>query len=186
MAVKELSDALLLRFRSRLLPLLSPEQIGFCIPGEGTENIMLGLFFYSLARDARYSMSGRTVIDSSVSQQAPLCMEATLMVTPYLGKKGTMVEEYHLLDCVLQMFHEDPMIETLGIGQPPGFPKARAELMQLSPGDAGKLWHFSRETYRTSLFYRIAPIAVVSGIQVVTPRVKDTEMTAEEGQRGKM
>lgn len=53
MAVKEVSDALLMRFRRTLSPLLACEQIGFCIPGENTENVMLGLFFYSFARDGR-------------------------------------------------------------------------------------------------------------------------------------
>lgn len=184
MAVKEVSDALLMRFQRTLSPLLAREQIGFCIPGENTENVMLGLFFYSFARDGRYAINGNTVMDSNISQKAPLCMEATLMVTPYLGKKGGMIDEYHLLDCVLQMFHDNPTIKINAKGQPPSIPQPRAELMQLSLEDMGKLWQFSKETYRTSLFYRIAPIAIVSSIQIATPRVKDTEMIADESQKG--
>ena len=180
MPVSDVSEAILEMLRQGIPPLIAREQIGLCSPGDPDDSFLLGLHVFSITRDEKYQMVKNMVIDSKTSQKPPLCVEISFVVTPYLSKKSGLTDDYKLLDRVLQIWHDNAAIPYQSPLQPEHVPLPRVELMSLDPDTISKIWQFPNEPYRTSLFYKAAPVAIPSTLEVVTTRVREAGLVVEE------
>ena len=181
MSIADASTAMLNLLKKEMPPMISPEQIGLCSPADAGDNFLLGLFIYGVARDNKFQMNKNITIDSNISQMPPVCVEISFMITPYIGKKSGLAEDYKLLDRVLQLWHDNAAIPYNSQLQPLYVPAPRVELLSPDTDTINKIWQFPGIAYRTSLFYKVAPIAVASTKQVVKSRVLDRELHTDEG-----
>ena len=180
MPVADVSEAILEVLRQGIPPLISREQIGLCSPGDPGDNFLLGLHVYSITRDNKFQMIRNLVVDSNTSRKPPLCVEISFVVTPYLSKKSGLSDDYKLLDRVLQIWHDNGAIPYESALQPGFVPLPRVELISLDPDTISKIWQFPNEPYRTSLFYKAAPVAIPATLELVTPRVREAVLEADE------
>lgn len=180
MSVADASSAILEVLKQEMPPLITAEQIGLCSPSDAADGFLLGLFIYNVTRDNKFQMNKNITIDSNVSQMPPVCVELSFMITPYIGKKSGLLDDYKLLDRVLQIWHDKAAIPFKSQLQPQFVSAPRVELLSPDSDAINKIWQFPGIAYRTSLFYKAAPIAIASTKQAVIPRVRDAELQAAE------
>lgn len=180
MSVADVSAAILEVLKREMPPLIVPEQIGFCSPADAGDSFLLGLFLYNISRDNKFQMNKSITVDSGISQMPPVCVEASFIVTPYIGRKSGLADDYKLLDRVLQIWHDNAAIPFQSPLQPQYVASPRVELLSPDADAVSKIWQFPGVPYRASLFYKAAPIAIASAKQAVTPRVRDAALRAGE------
>ena len=180
MSIADASTAIVDVLKAKMPPLIASEQVGLCSPFEAGDSFLLGLFVYNITRDTKFQMNRGITIDSNVLQSPPICVELSFMITPYIGKKSELIDDYKLLDRVLQIWHDKASIPFISQLQPQFVVAPRVELLSLDMDAINKIWQFPGVPYRTSLFYKAAPIAIYSTKQTVISRVRDSALHANE------
>ncbi|MDR1735330.1 MAG: DUF4255 domain-containing protein [Oscillospiraceae bacterium] len=159
--LSDITQAILSALRAGLPPLLQPGQIGLRSPADMDETCLLGVFPYSLVKDARYQLTDALRVDGG-KEAPPLCAEMRFMVTSYAGKKSGLADDYKVLERVMRLWTDIYVLPFSGAVQPAVIPAPRIELLSPDEDRVSKIWQFSGTAYRLSLFYRCAPIAVAS------------------------
>lgn len=181
--LSDVTDALINTLRAGMPPLLQPGQIGLRSPAETSEGCLLGLHPYSLHKDTRFQMTGGLRVDGGI-QSPPFCAELHFFVTSYAGKKSGLTEDYKILERVMQIWPDISELFISNALQPAYVPVPRIEFLSLDADAVSKIWNFSSEPYRLSLFYKCAPVVIPSLVHTPTARVGGVDYTAKGGGAG--
>jgi len=167
------TEALLGVLRKNIPPLTAENRICVCSPAEPPDDCALGLFPYRTGKDPRFQIGGNIAVDADIMRRPPLCTEMFFMVTAYAGKKAGLTEDLKLLERVLRVFHDKSEIQLKSALQPSHVPYPRAELLSPDNDEISKIWQFPNSPYRLSLFYRLAPVAIASSVEITVNRVQN-------------
>ncbi len=177
MSLSLAAEAILKTLKAEMPPLLTPEQIGLCAPGNA-DMFLLGVYVNTVGRDARAQMNGNIRIDASTAAKAPVNVELRVMVTSYAGEKHGLMDDYRLLERVMQIWHDHGRLPMTSPLQPSHVPSPQLELLSPGPEEITQLWHFPNVPYRLSLFYRVAPVAIPSRTILTRAPVGAVDYTA--------
>ena len=178
MSISATAGAIIKVLKEEIPPLLKPEQIGLCSPDAATDKYQLGVFIYSATRDMRSQMTGNIRVDSSSSVKSPLNMELRLIVTSYAGRKSGLSDDYKVLERVLQLWYDHSELPLTTPVQPSHVAAPKFELLNPDADEISKIWQFPNVPYSLSLFYRLGPIAIQSGVKITTTPVGDVDYKA--------
>jgi hypothetical protein len=179
--ISVVTDAIVNTLRTELPPLLQPGQIGLRSPSDMDEGCLLGVFPHSIIRDTRYQMSAPIRVDGGL-QTPPLCAEIHFFVTSYIGRKTGLTDDYKILERVMQIWPDVSELSLANAFQPDTIPLPRIELLSPDADTVSKIWQFSNTSYRLSLFYKCAPVAIPSEKFKPVARVGAVDYFAESGE----
>ena len=182
--IAEVSNALAGLLRRQMVPeaLMNEENIGVCSP-EDRGDIMLGIYLYDIKPSEALRSSEMQTIDLHSQRYPSSYLELYYMITAYSNGdvKYRSLEEQRLLGRALQVFQDFAVISPGEISGAEGDGRP-IELQQqaLSLEDKMKIWCFPNKPYKTSLFFKAAPVELMSRKTKRTARVMDIELTLEK------
>jgi hypothetical protein len=179
MSVSIAMEGLLLRLRTDLGVLHSPEHIDICSPAEVADQIHLGLYLYRVRRDGM-AQASKFMADEKMLASAPLPLSLDVLITAYTGRRSGLAEDYRLLDLVLASLHDGARIDYRSEIQPDIHPLPHIHLVDADADQMSKIWQFPNVPYRLSLCYELRPVYVPSTIAVKITRVKGAEIHASD------
>lgn len=172
--IAKISEAILSGLKDKMVPELirSDGQIALCSPGD-RENAMLGIFLYDVQESELVRTHAMVTLSEDRQQYPPVFLELYYMVTPYCDGdiRFRYIQEAQLLGKVIQHFHDIPFLLPQEVN-------ARIELQRLSTEDKLKLWNFSEQSFKVSLFYKVSPVPVDSAVVRSVNRVKEVSIHA--------
>ncbi|MDR2356328.1 MAG: DUF4255 domain-containing protein [Clostridiales Family XIII bacterium] len=178
MSISIAADAIIRVLKAEMPPLVKAEQIGLCSPADAGDRFLLGVFIHAAARDTRTQAMGNMRVDASTSVKGPLITELHLIVTSYAGKKSGLLDDYKILERVAQLWHDHSELPMNTQVQPSRVVTPKFELQNPDADEISKIWQFPGVPYSLSLFYRLAPVAIPSGVQITKAPVGDVDYKA--------
>lgn len=180
MSISALSAALLEVLKQKMPPLLPPGQIGLAPPDAAQGQYMLGIHLFKISEDPGLRLTERVAVDSGAMRRPPMCLELSYMFTAYAGAKSTFIDDYKILERVMQIFYDSPLLEPLSPYQPQIVPRTKIELLPIGIDEISKIWQFSGADQRLSLYYRLSPVPLGSDIESRTARVGEADFGFSE------
>lgn len=150
--------------------MLAPEQVGFTSPDAPDGQLLLGLRLLRIAPEPNFRVTERVDVDSDVTRRPPLCLELRYMITPYAGEKTGYLDDHRILERVLRIFRDKPVLPSYSPYQPDVVPCTKLELMP----DSGETRYYQAESQKLSLYYAAAPVPVGSDIEECVIRVDES------------
>ncbi len=169
--------------------LVSPENIGFCDPGE-RENFIVGIHPYDIQENQEVRSNLPIPLENGCFRNPPMSMSMHVMIS-VVSKADLAVralDEQRIMGKLLQIMADNArlpaeyMPESLLLSnEPVGF-----HLLSMELEDKVKIWSMFNQPYRLSVFYRISPIVIESAvIRKPAPRVSEVQLgTRQRGRQG--
>ena len=183
--ISDVSEALVKLFKDNMVPdvIQSLDGVGLCSPAEKGD-YSLGIYLYDVKESEEVFSSGMQTAGLNKQKYPSRYMELYFMITPYSMSdlKFRMSEEQRILGRVLQIMADTPILDAslLGASAVGDTYPVKIELLRLNNEEKMKLWTFPNEPYKTSLYYRIAPIEIESTRVRDVTRVRKMDMEFSE------
>lgn len=187
-AIAETGNSLVRLLKSQMVPetLQNPDHIGLCSPADKGD-FEIGIHLYDVKESEELRSHEMVSVDASRQKYPPAYLTLYYMVTAYSSGdvKYRSEEEQRLLGRVIQVFHDYSILEAGTF--PPAGPETEPviEMLALPLEEKMRIWSVPNTAYKTSLFYKVGPVAVESTRAKESARVTDlTFSVREEGERG--
>lgn len=182
-ALTEIGNALVDLLRREMVPatLQNQDHIGLCAPDERGD-FEIGLYLYDIRPSEEVQAYEMSQVSMNVQKYPPLYVDVMYMVTAYSNGdiQYRAQEEQRLLGRVLQVFHDYPVLDESAVDLQPEDVDIGIELQRLSSEEKMRVWTVPNQAYKTSLFYKVGPVAIESTRSKRTARVTDVSVTMEE------
>jgi hypothetical protein len=153
------------------------EEIGLRTPDD-RQDVSLGLFLYDIRTSDEIYQSMPVVRNERLSK-APKYLSLFYMITAYSkgDVKYRMLQEEKILGRVIQLFH-DRQIIPLGDVDPDmtSGTELHIQMQKLESDEKARIWSFPNVGNRLSLFYKVSPVAIDSGLSSKVTRVTDIDI----------
>lgn len=169
--------------REALVPqvITNPGEIDLRSP-EDRGDVSLGIFLYDIGESEDIYQRG-TVIYRERMSKAPIYLNLYYMLTAYSNAdvKYRMVQEERILGRVIQLFHDYPVIplEEIDANKVSGT-DLHVQLLRLDADARSKIWDFPNVGRRLSLFYKVSPVTIDSGISREFVRVTEADINVSQ------
>lgn len=186
--IAEIDEYLVKLLAEDLAPELLPDKnaVGLCAPEEHGD-LTVGIYLYDIQENETLRVSG--MVNHSFQEQAfpPTYLSLYYMITVWASSdiRFRAIEEHRLLGRILQLLKDHNLWEAERFGNE-GTPNIRVEYLDLTPEDKAKVWNHPSVPYRTSLFFRVAPVSLDSARTRAVNRVTDVEMQVRELEEERM
>ncbi len=152
-------------------------EIGLRSP-EDRGDASLGLFLYNICSSEAVYQRGNVVTKDKISKP-PIFLDLYYMITAY--SKADMsyrlsVEE-QILGRVIQIFHDNPVIPLEKVDpQMTSGTELHVQMQRVTTDEKSRIWNFPNVGNRLSLFYKVSPVAIDSGVNTTITRVTDLDI----------
>ena len=155
----------------------NPSEIGLRSP-EDRGDTSLGLFLYDIKPSEEVYQRGNVVTKERISKP-PMYLSLFYMITAY--SKGDimyrLMQEEQILGRVIQVFHDNPIIPLAKVDpQMTSGTELHIQMQKIAPDEKSRIWNFPNVGNRLSLFYKVSPVAIDSGISREINRVTDLDI----------
>lgn len=156
-------------------------EIGLASP-EDKGDVSLGVFLYDIRRSEEvFQQSNAVVQDQNLVtriSRPPIYLSLYYMITPYT--KGDVMyrlyQEEQILGRVIQLFYDNPVIYLDKGEAETGESRLYIQMHKLDMDEKSKIWNFPNMGNRVSLFYKVSPVAIDSGVSRKTTRVTEVDI----------
>lgn len=180
--IAEIDEYLVKLLADGLVPELLPDKnaVGLCNPEERGD-LNVGIYLYDIQEDENFRVSG--MVNHSMKEQAfpPTYLSLYYMITVWAASdiRFRAVQEHRLLGRILQILKDHNLWEATAFGSETT-PNIRVEYLDMTMEEKGKIWNHPSAPYRTSLFFRVAPVSLDSARVREIHRVVAVEMQVKE------
>ncbi|MEG0689185.1 MAG: DUF4255 domain-containing protein [Hungatella sp.] len=155
--------------------------VGLCSPAEKGD-FVLGIYLYDIRENSDVRMQG--MIDRGVKEQKfpSAYLSLYYMLTAYSASdvKFRSSQEQRILGKSMQLLADHTVIPIKEVGEGLGGMDLRIDFLDMTIEDKMKIWNDNSRPYRTSLFYRVAPVELESLKTKRITRVTEIDMTLQE------
>jgi hypothetical protein len=180
--IADTSQKLLEILSEALVPELIPNasEIGLRSP-EDRQDVSLGVFLYDVRPSEEIYQRGPVIRNEKISK-APVYLSLFYMITAYSkgDVKFRQVQEQQILGRVIQLFHDRPIIPLEEVDpQMSSGTELHIYMQKLDVDVKARLWNFPNVGNRLSLFYKVSPVAIDSGVSKKITRVTDIDINVD-------
>lgn len=157
---------------------LNPNEIGLRSPEEHGD-VSLGLFLYDVRMSEEVRQQGHAVIRNEAIQRVPVYLTLYYMITAYSSGdlKFRLAEEERILGKVIQTFHDYPVIPLEEVDpEKSSGTDLHISMLRMNADEKARIWNFQGVGNRLSLFYKVTPVAIDSGLRSGFTRVTDLDI----------
>lgn len=159
-------------------------EIGLRSP-EDKGDVSLGLFLYDIRQSEEVFQQSNVVVQEqnlvTRISRPPVYLSLYYMITPYA--KGDVMyrlyQEEQILGRVIQLFYDNPVI-FLDDADTAGAARLHIQMQKPDMDEKSKIWNFPNMGNRLSLFYKVSPVAIDSGVSRRTMRVTDVDINVSQ------
>lgn len=187
-AVYSISSALVKLLRQGLVPDFVHDrgEIQLCSPRE-PGNAVVGIYLYDMEENRENQISGMIGAGDSL-YYPPAILRLHFMVTAYFqgDLRYRSEEEQRILGRVLQIFHDNPILESDGKGRIfQGQSRQMAlEYENINMEEKNRIWSYLGTPGQLSLYYSVYPVILESLIRQPVTKVEEVLVqTRQEGGR---
>lgn len=186
-AISEFGNALVRQLQQDMVPdvISNKDSIGLCSPAEHGDFIV-GVHLYDVKESEEIQSNVMISRSLKEARYPSIYLSLYYMITVFLSSdiKYRAVEEQKILGKIVQTINEYPCFDG-GEMEPVMVKKAtditiRMEKLELD--DKIKIFNVPNAGYRTSLFYKVAPVEIESTKVKKIQRVMDVDFAVEEKQ----
>ena len=180
--IAEIDDYLVDVLADGLVPELLPDKnaVGLCSPEEKGD-LNVGICLYDIRENETLRVSG--MVNYSLEKQSypPTYLSLYYMITVWSSSdiRYRAIQEHRILGRILQLLKDHNLWESSRF-ESEGTPNIRVELLDLTAEEKVKIWNQPSVPYRTSLFFRVAPVSLDSAKSREISRVMSVDMQVEE------
>lgn len=177
--IADTGNCIVERLKSVLVPDLiqNAGEIGLRSP-EDRGDTSLGLFLYDI-RPSEEVYQNRSVVTRDKIARPPMLLSLSYMITAYSQGdiQYRLSQEERILGRVIQYFYDHPVIP-LDEVDPHMTSGTELHITMLKPDidEKARIWNFPNVGNRLSLFYKVSPVAIDSGLQKDITRVTDLDI----------
>lgn len=155
--------------------------VGLCSPAEKGD-FVLGIHLYDIRENSDVRMQG--MIERGVKEQKfpSVFLSLYYMITAYSASdvKFRSIQEQRILGKSMQLLSDHMVIPVKEVGAGLGGMDLRIDLLDMTIEEKMKIWNDNSRPYRTSLFYRVAPVELESMKTKRITRVTEIDVTLQE------
>lgn len=156
----------------------NPNEIGLRSPEEHGD-VSLGLFLYDVRESEEIRQPGTAVVRNETIQRVPVYLSLYYMITAYSNGdvKYRMAQEERILGKVIQTFHDYPVIPLGDVdAEKISGTDIHISMLRMSIDEKARIWNFPNVGNRLSLFYKVTPVTIDSGLSASITRVTDLDI----------
>ena len=188
-AIARVSERLIAMLQEELVPDFIPQKdkIGLCNPADRGDTAV-GIYLYDIMENEDIAR-GRQMYNSNDRRMIypPIYLNLYYMITPYFmgNVRYRTMGEHETLGRIIQYLHDYPIISIDSIDKEDkdGI-DLKVELLRLDMEQKSRIWNYTNEPYRTSLFYRISPVIISSDRYKSVERVKVAQINVDDKYEG--
>ena len=179
--IADVGEKLVSILQRELVPevLANPNEIGLRSPEEHGD-VSLGLFLYDVKESEEVRQQGAAIIKKEKITKPPMYLNLYYMITAYSSGdiKYKLTQEEKILGKVMQTFYDHAMIPLGEIDKDAiNGMDLRIQLQKISIDEKSRIWNFPNVGNKLSLFYKVSPVAIDSGLSSDMTRVTDLDIT---------
>ena len=179
--IADVGEKLVSILQRELVPevLANPNEIGLRSPEEHGD-VSLGLFLYDVKESEEVRQQGAAIIKKEKITKPPMYLNLYYMITAYSSGdiKYKLTQEERILGKVMQTFYDHAMIPLGEIAKDAiNGMDLRIQLQKISIDEKSRIWNFPNVGNKLSLFYKVSPVAIDSGLSSDMTRVTDLDIT---------
>lgn len=182
-AIAEIGNSLVQLLKAQMVPesLQNPDHIGLCSPADRGD-FEIGIHLYDIRESEEVRTHDMVTVDISRQKFPPVYLSLYYMITAYSNGdiKYRSEEEQRLLGRVVQVLRDNAAFGEGSLNQDERDPEPVIEMLPLSLEEKIRIWNVPNIAYKTSLFYRVGPVAVESTRARESRRVTDITFTVKE------
>lgn len=182
-AIAEIGNILVQLLKNQMVPdnLQNPDHIGLCSPADRGD-LEIGLHLYDIRESDEVRTHDMVTVGLSRQKYPPVYLNLYYMITAYSNGdiKYRSQEEQRLLGRVVQILRDFAVFDQSLPGRTEEEPDLVAEMLDLPLEEKMRIWSVPNTAYKTSLFYRVGPVAVESLKAREARRVTDITFTIKE------
>lgn len=156
----------------------NPDGIGLRSPEEHGD-LSLGLFLYDVRESEEVRQQGTAMVRNEKIMKVPVYLNLYYMITAYFDGdiKYRLMQEEKILGKVIQTFHDHPVLPLAEV-DPEGVSgvNLQVQMLRMSVEEKSKIWSFPNMGNRLSLYYKVSPVAIDSGVSKKITRVTDLDI----------
>lgn len=164
------------------------DKIALCSPADKAD-VSLGIFLFDIRESEEIRRSSMVSYGVNAIQYPPIYLNLYYMITAYtVGEvRYKMAAEQRLLGRVIQYFHDYPLIPIDDVSREDmtGV-DLRVEMLRLTAEQKAKIWNFPNIPYKTSIFYKVAPVSIDSARIHEISRVRQVEINVGNEERRRL
>ncbi|MDE7323223.1 MAG: DUF4255 domain-containing protein [Lachnospiraceae bacterium] len=158
------------------------DEIGLRSP-EDKGDVSLGVFLYDIRQSEEVFQQSNVVVQEqdlvTRISRPPVYLSLYYMITPYT--KGDVMyrlyQEEQVLGRIIQLFYDNPVFF---LEETEGAERLYIQMQKPDMDEKSKIWNFPNMGNRLSLFYKVSPVAIDSGISRKTARVTDVDINVSQ------
>jgi hypothetical protein len=153
------------------------DEIGLRSP-EDRQDVSLGLFLYDVRPSEEIYQRG-PVVRNERKSKSPMYLSLFYMITAYSkgDVKFRMLQEQQIIGRVIQLFHDRPVIPLEEVDpQMTSGTELHIHMQKPEIDEKARIWSFPNVGNRLSLFYKVSPVAIDSGVSEKITRVTDMDI----------
>ncbi len=184
-AIADVGNALVRLLQENLCPevIFSADNIGLCSPADKGDMI-LGLHLYDVRESQELRASNMVDMGPGKQRFPGTYLTLSYMITAYskADVKHRSSEDHRILGKVVQTLADNSVLgaETLTpVARASGL-DLRIQMLALETEAQQRIWNVPNQAYRTSLFYRVGPVALESARTRQVQRVVELDLTVKE------
>lgn len=155
--------------------------IGLCSPAEKGD-FSLGIYLYDIRENEDIKIQG--MINSGLKEQTfpPVFLSLYYMITAYSSSdvKFRAGQEQRILGRSMQLLADHMLIPAEEVGDNLEGIDLRVEMVDMTIEEKMKIWNDPSKPYKTSLFYRVAPVELESLRTKKVARVTELDLTFQD------
>lgn len=155
----------------------NPEEIGLRSPEEKGD-VSLGIFLYDVRQSEEIYQRGHIITKEQIFR-APVYLSLFYMITAYSNGdvKYRLAQEERILGKVIQILYDTPVIPLEQVDpQMTSGTEIHIQMQKMTPDEKSRIWNFPNVGNRLSLFYKVSPVTIDSGIGTGVTRVTDLDV----------
>lgn len=181
--IADVSEKMVELLQRELVPkhVSGKDGIALCSPADKSD-VTLGLFLFDIRESEEIRRSSMVSDGMNKLQYPPIYLNLYYMITAYTtgDVRFRTISEERILGKVIQYFHDYPLISIDDIAPTDeSGVDLRIEMLRLNVEQKSKIWNFPNVPYRTSVFYKVAPIAISSARSKEVTRVRRVEINVD-------
>lgn len=186
--VSEVSEAFLKVLRTHLIPevIQNTDGIMLCNPIDRGD-ASLGIYLYDIQENDQFRVNEMMSKGVNVQAYPSIYLNLYYMITAYSGSDGKFraIEEQRILGKVIQTLRDVHTIsrDTLEIVEKTDYYDIRIEMVRLETEQKMKLWNFSNQPYKVSVFYKVSPVEINSMKEKKIKRVAEFDLITTDKER---
>ncbi|MDE7430418.1 MAG: DUF4255 domain-containing protein [Lachnospiraceae bacterium] len=181
--IADVSEKMVELLQRELVPkhVSGKDGIALCSPANKND-VTLGLFLFDIRESEEIRRSSMVSDGMNKLQYPPIYLNLYYMITAYTtgDVRFRTISEERILGKVIQYFHDYPLISIDDIAPTDeSGVDLRIEMLRLNVEQKSKIWNFPNVAYKTSIFYKVAPIAISSARSKEVTRVRRVEINVD-------